>query len=360
MDRPAPAEPGKARLHMPNPLKRALHRFVPAHFHDPFGLAKRLLATGDPAARFAMWSAVLAALATPVDLALLPFERRRYRGTKAPERPLTLVCGPPRSGTTLLTQTLIGSLPVAYINNLTAIFSRAPLTANRWLGQIPQDRTVSYRSFYGRSTRLAGPNDGLHLWDRWLGSDRTSAPVSLGAEAAEAMRRFFGAFEALYGAPLVAKNNSLNASAALVGDALPTARFICLQRDPVMLAQSLLLARRDIHGSDEVPYGLSDGSDTDDPIESVCRQVAFHHDLARRQLDALGSERFWIVSYEDFCRAPERVLDRVAREILGLGDRSAWRDPALAPFEVSARQRLPADDFARLEAALGPLRERPA
>ncbi|MGE0552593.1 MAG: sulfotransferase [Gemmatimonadales bacterium] len=344
---------------MRNPLKRSLHRFVPAHFQDPFGLAKRLLATGDPAARFAMWSAALAALATPIDLALAPFERRRYRSATAPERPITLVCGPPRSGTTLLTQALIGNLPVAFINNLTAIFSRAPLTANRWLSRIPQDRPKSYRSFYGRSTGLAGPNDGLHLWDRWLGSDRTVAPGAIPGEAAEAMRRFFGAFEALYDAPLVAKNNSLNASAALVGEALPTARFICLHRDPVLLAQSLLLARREIHGGDEAPYGLSDGSESADPIESVCRQVRYHHDLARRQLEALGPERFWLVSYEEFCRDPDGVVDRVAREILGLGDRAPWRDPALAPFQVSARRRLPPDDFARLETALGPLRRQP-
>jgi Sulfotransferase family len=339
-------------------LRRSLHRFVPAHFHDPFGLAARLIRSGDDAARFAMVSAALGVVATPADLILQLWERGLYDRAAPPTRPMILVCGPPRSGTTLMTQVLIRNLPVAFINNLTAIFPRSPLTANRLFGRLPQNRAVEYHSYYGKSSRLSGPNDALHLWDRWLGTDRTTIPETLGEPAADAMRRFFGAFERLYRAPLVAKNNSLNATARLVAEALPTARFLCLRRDPVYLAQSLLRARRDIHGGDETPYGLAD-TDDPDPIESVCRQVEFHERLAEQQLAAIGQARFWIVSYEGFCADPLATVRRASVEGLGEAFRPEWGDPSLRGFEVANRRRIDLEAFERLERRLGPHRERP-
>jgi hypothetical protein len=170
------------------------------------------------------------------------------------------------------------------------------------------------------------------------------------------MQQFFGAFEALYQRPLVAKNNSLNASAALVGAALPTARFICLQRDPVYLAQSLLLARREIHGTAEVAYGFAGAKRSDDPVEDVCLQVEHHESLATRQRDALGPDRFRIVSYEAVCREPFALVEQVAREVMGLSYRDEWRDPELKGFTVSERQRIDSREFARLQERLGSAR----
>jgi hypothetical protein len=153
--------------------------------------------SGSREAWFAMGMAALAVTATPIDVLLTPFERQRYARTDPPRRPLIFVCGPPRSGTTVVAQTLIRFLPVAYLNNLTGVFPRAPLSANRLLGMRPRNDDIGFDSYYGRTAKLWGPNDGLPLWDRWLGSNRTVAPASLSDEQAEDLTRFFGAFEAL-------------------------------------------------------------------------------------------------------------------------------------------------------------------
>ena len=94
----------------PGWLRRAVHPFVPSGFHDPVGLARRLIKTGDPAALFAMRAAALAPLALPIDLPLMPLERQRYRRAQPPRRPILLVCGSARSGTTLAAQILIRNL----------------------------------------------------------------------------------------------------------------------------------------------------------------------------------------------------------------------------------------------------------
>ncbi len=244
----------------PGWLRRAIHPFVPAGFHDPVGLARRLLKNPDPAARFAIRAAAAAPFAMPMDVLMTPFERRMYRDAGAPTKPIVLVCGSARSGTSLAAQLLIRNLPVAYFDNLASVFPRSPLTARRMLGQRLHRSLIAYRSYYGRTSGWSAPNDALNLWDRWLGRDRSRAPERLDAKARAEMSAFFAAFERETGLPVVAKNNALNASAHLVAEALPTARFICLQRSRNSLALSLYRARMEIHGAATVPYGLTNGT----------------------------------------------------------------------------------------------------
>jgi|KBSSwiStaDraftv2_1062776.scaffolds.fasta_scaffold514507_2 hypothetical protein len=133
------------------------------------------------------------------------------------------------------------------------------------------------------------------------------------------MVKFFNAYEAWSGLPLVAKNNNLNASASLVAEVLPDCYFLCLTREPVFLARALLRARRDIHGREDEGYGLTaPGGHSADPVEDVCRQVIFLEQLSLKQQARIGPTRFRLISYEGFCRAPAATLKLVAEEMLHL------------------------------------------
>jgi hypothetical protein len=343
---------------MPRFARRLLHRFIPSHFHDPMGLAQRLIRTGDSAALFAMQSALLALLAAPLDMVLQVAEQRRYRKVPDPRLPLLFICGAPRTGTTLVEQVLIRHLPFAFINNLTAIFPRSPLTANRIFQPAARAREDSFHSYYGKTVGFAGPNDGLHLWDRWLGSDRTKVRTSLTATEQRNMRRFFGAMEQLYCKPILAKNNNLNACAALVAEVFQHAFFICMTRDPRFLAQSQLRARLEIHGRGDVPYGLtleSAEASGSSPavIEDVCRQILYHQQLAREQLERIGPERFWIVEYETFCRNPSGLVEAVANKVLGQPCSADARQ--LPAFRLFNSIRIEPDRFREIEVTLARL-----
>src|SRR5436190_22164336 len=89
-------------------------RLVPANFRDPVGLARRILASRDRAAYFAVFSTGLAAIATPFDAVLAATVERRRLGRHEPTKPVILATGAPRSGTTVLSQALIHNLPVTY------------------------------------------------------------------------------------------------------------------------------------------------------------------------------------------------------------------------------------------------------
>lgn len=327
-----------------------LQRYVPGHFQNPFGLAARLIRTGDRAAFYAMWTAGLGLALTPLDYLLSSREKELYERAPDPERPIVLVCGPSRAGTTLTEQILITSTHPAYLNNLSSLFPRSPLIANRVFESLLDEPTEEFRFFYGKSVGLSGPNDALYLWDRWLGAEHRSRPPWPGAPLQlEAMRRFFGALQQETGLPVVNKNNHLNCCAHLVAPALPTATFLCLRREREHLAQSLLRARRDIHGDLSVPYGIGCpvAEPTLDPIESVCRQVLYHDRMARWQQQQVGAERFRIIQYEDLCRDPLSFASQVHEELLS-GAGRAPRAEDLSPFEPSTRLRVSQEEYEKI------------
>jgi hypothetical protein len=346
---------GELTAHRPN--------LLPPNFQDAGGLFVRLMRTRDPAAYFAITHTALAVLAAPFDQLLARAERRLYAEAEPPKKPLVFVGGAPRSGTTIMDQVLIGTLPVSYLNNLTAVFPRAPIMANRMFGRLLRKPT-HFKNFYGRTAGFAGRNDGLHIWDRWLGNDRYRPPTRLAPAVADDMRSFFGAFETAFGGPIVNKNNALAICADVVAGALPTAHFVCVRREPLFNVQSLLITREFIQGRREAHYGVGDpaymGRSDVDPIEDVCAQVLYTERRMAELQRTLGPERFWIVEYEEFCRAPYAVAERVADEILGIAvDRAAVR-AAAPPLATTNKVKLSPADREKVEATLARLAARHA
>ena len=331
-------------------------RNLPAHSESQLGLLARVLRSRSPEGYFALMLAGLDLAATPLDLLLRKGEQRLYEAAGAPRRPVVFVAGAPRSGTTVVSQTLLRHLPVAYVNNLSAVFSRSPIMADRIFRNRPRNARVQPRSFYGKTLRFWGPHDGLHLWDRWFGSDRTVVPTALSEEAVRGMQGYFGALERAHDRPVLNKNNSLNLSAHLVAEALETAHFVIMKRDPLYLAQALLLARKAIHGDRRIPYGIpaptGDAPPPAGPLEEVARQALFHNEMARVQQERLGPERVRVVAYEDFCRDPVEVVAGVA-SLLGQDVDRESLGGILKPFTPSMSQKLGDAEFREIEELVG-------
>jgi hypothetical protein len=164
------------------------------------------------------------------------------------------------------------------------------------------------------------------------------------------MRAFFGAVERLYKLPIVSKVNKLNTCANLVAECLPNAKFICVRRNPLFLAQSLYVARAKIMGDVSLAYGVQHQPSSADPIEDVCLQVLFHEQQAKRQKDLLG-DRFTIVSYEQFCDRPRELLEFCVENNAELQYRRDAR-PGTEKFTISRRMRVPEEVFEGLRDGL--------
>lgn len=340
-------------------MRQVVRRLIPATFEDPLGLTVRLLRSRNRDALFAMRATALALLAAPLDRLLRPFEERLYARAAPPRRPIIFVTGPPRSGTTLLSQVLIAHLPVTYFNNLSLLFPRAPILANRLFRRALGPPPARYTSYYGWTRGFTTPGSCLHLWDRWMGPDRYAVPTSLDDDTADSMRRFFGAYETEDGKPILNKSNPLATCAALIARTLPTAHFVFVTRAPAFTVQSILGAREAIQGARDRPYGVQDPTRSPpaerDGIEEVCAQVLYHERVMQAQQRAIGAPRCRTVRYEEFCRTPHEVVAAIGREVLGVTIDAERVRRALPPFRTTNRMTLSEAEFRRIEATLARL-----
>lgn len=326
-----------------------------ANFRDPVGLVLRMLRSGDGAARSALLRAGSALVVKPLDALLATRERALLSEDRGGREPLLLIVGPPRSGSTLLYQLLAATLPVSYFTNWSALFPRATITASR-LGPRPRGSAGApdLDSFYGNTRGLRAPNDGFHAWNRWLGQDRYRAPERLDDETRAGMRRFFAAWTSVYPRPFLNKNNRNASCVALLAATLENAIFIRTTRDPVYVAQSLLLAREAIQGDRAAAWGLgSERPDRQaDPIEDVAGQV----DHVERSLDAqcasVAPGRIVNVQYEDLCRDPSSVVRRVYGTVWDDETLAAASIETIPPLENTNVRRLQAGEFDALARAV--------
>ena len=300
--------------------KNLLYRYVPTHVDNPFKLVGRMIQSRNRAARFTLFLSALAIVCIPLDIVLSFFERKRLRAVgDAPPGNMIFVCGPARSGTTIVFQALARHLPVAYLKNFTTIFPRSPIIVTSFFRRLSRNRESSegFENYYGKTLGMHGPSEANHLWNRWVELDTNEWRTRLSSDNARECRQFFAAFGLLDDRPLLCKNNNMNVYAEQVAEAMPNSIFICLRRDPAFLAQSLLQARREILGTVDRGYGAQDvtsdnGADVD-PIESVCAQVKYLNNRASAARQAIGDDRFWIIDYEAFCSNPGELISRVSQ-----------------------------------------------
>jgi len=152
-------------------------RFIPSHINDPVGLVKRLLFSGDQSARFTIFITGLGVLLTPVDWILSKLERfaqhsdSNDRGSKN-AGPHIFVCGPARSGTTLLYQVLADNLDVAYTRNLALMFPRSVRTmvklSSRTRKQATRTTMVRHLVFQHQVKRTFSGTNGLNRMNHRL------------------------------------------------------------------------------------------------------------------------------------------------------------------------------------------------
>jgi hypothetical protein len=327
------------------------------NFKNPAGLIFRMLTSGSRAAWSALLHEGLRLLARPIDLLLQWREKRLLRGSGTNSVPMILVVGAPRSGTTLIYQTLARYLDVSYVSNLTSLFPRSPLSGTRMFRWLPQTRSADFRNFYGQTAHLNGPNDGFCLWNRWLGDDRYVPRTELSESEQQSIRTFFQAWNHQFGKPFLNKNNRNTGCLDLLSRLFPAATFIVVRRNPVLVAQSLIKAREQVQGDKAVGWGLhSQSSDTHRDrlsyVDDVCAQILQIEEQLDEQLSQIPETRLIEFTYEGFCENPVHALESLADRIPLVALKRDLIAAELKPFAVSAQVTLTQDELERLQAVL--------
>jgi hypothetical protein len=323
------------------------------NYRQPVRLVWRMLTSGNRVAVSSLVREVSKRTIGRLDWMLSRSESRTLQQPHSSTLPLILVVGAPRSGTTLVYQTIAQCAQVCYFSNLTDLFPHAPLTATRIFSRRFGTRRVSFQSYFGQTGRLSDPNEGFTIWNRWLSSDRYTTPTQLPTETMSEMLQFFQAWTSTFQLPFLNKNNRNTSCIALLSRALPTAKFVVVRRDPLYVAQSLLHARKTVQGDKRTGWGLQSRSvhAPHNPlgyVDDVCDQIKEIEMQLQSQLNQIDTKRIHLVQYEDFCGDPAGFLKNLQTVVPELQLRDDVIRDQLKPFVISKSQPASSEELERL------------
>ncbi|WP_321470626.1 sulfotransferase [Halarcobacter sp.] len=178
----------------------------------------------------------------------------KYAGESLSHQPIFII-GAPRTGSTILYQTITNQFDVLYIDNFICNFNRN-FFFGFWLSDklFKQKSHNCFRSKHG-STSICGlhaPSECGEFWYKWLPTDKHFIDYNdITDDIVEEIRNEISAVINYFDKPLVFKNLNAGQRLKLLQKCFPNAKFITVKRDPLFTAQSILKAKRKIGISDD-------------------------------------------------------------------------------------------------------------
>lgn len=218
------------------------------------------------------------------------------------------IVGPPRSGSTILYQLITNYLDVTYIDNLMNMSREAP-----WFGVWLSNKLYgdshhnSFVSDHGKTLKsgLHAPNEGL-FWYRWLPRNTHYVETSqISQKDILEMQGFVNAIMNKYRKPVVFKNLSFSMRLKLIKEVFPQAKIIYIKRDPVYVAQSILLARKKEGITKNKVWSIKpqnfDVLTTMTEVKHVVLQTYLIEQQIYNDLKMFDSRQKIVVEYENLC-----------------------------------------------------------
>lgn len=251
------------------------------------------------------------------------------------DRPVIVVVGPPRTGTTLTIQLLASCLGLGFIDNLAAAFWRAPTYGIR-LSQVVNVHPFlsTYRSRFGRTSGPAEPHEFGYFWNRLLGLRPLTEPTAVQRNEVDwgRVRSVVLNVAAALDAPWVFKGFHLTWVLEEFTRALPSSVVVRMHRDEGDTARSILRMREVAFGG--VDHWASLRPASCDSLTSLCpeeqaaAQVFLVEQSLTRQLEGLPSHRLVDVSLERMRDDPAWIVETVSERLARLGAALSVRAPA--------------------------------
>lgn len=252
-----------------------------------------------------------------VENSLMKIEESLLKEKPEPFHAPLFIIGPPRTGSTLLYQLIACHFKVCYFSNLMTRFPKSPVSLSKALSLIqgcnPQ---YGFESRYGETAGWKSPNQGIPIWFRWFPRDHSYVEKGvLSRQVLNEMRNTVLLIQKIFNAPFVNKWQANTVRMLPISEALPEALFIRIKRDPALTAQSILHGRRTMLNNEKEWFSTRprkyETIRDKDILEQVCEQVFCIEEDIDHDSRTIGEDKFITVPYEDLCRSPRRVMDRI-------------------------------------------------
>lgn len=288
----------------------------------------------------------------------------------APQWPVVLVIGAPRSGTTLAMQWLADTGCLAYPTNLLSRFFGAPYIGSLVQQLITDPRYqfgdelswgiaegAKYRSDLGKTSGLLQPNEFWYFWRRFFPTDQAQYldGDALGRVDVPGFLAGLASLQAAHEKPWAMKGILLQYNLAFLAEILPQVLFVFTERSPLDNAMSLYQARIKYFGDADAWFSVRppgyERLQSMDAFHQVAGQVLWTNRSIERELETLPPQAQLRLPYEDFCRRPADYYEALASRLREQGWPSIPEYRGPASFAAQTRSSDGGDHYASLEQA---------
>ncbi len=307
-------------------------------------------------------------LLADLEALLGPVEKEAVKQFKTPRFPVLFLVGNPRSGSTAFMQFLQSTGQFAVPSNMLSRFYYAPYIGAKIqqllfnpdfdfrneLGGAQRDAAVS--SSLGKTKGALGASEMLHFWRRFSPyyDPRYIEPERQSEVDTEAIASELAAMESVFERPLAMKGAML-LNLGCMQKCAENPLFVYLRRDPLFVAQSLLLGRENHYGRRDMWWSVMPKEFEQlkemDVYHQVAGQAFFIAQSVESDLAAMPEENKLVLDYETFCDNPVAAYAQVVGKFKQLGYELEPGYSGTLDFKCSNDVRVSTEDFDGLKDA---------
>ncbi len=294
---------------------------------------------------------------------LFTTEKELLKNADNPDWPVFFVIGPPRSGTTLMGQSLMTSSVFAYISNFLAKFWKAPILGAKiesFLDLRKKKNSSSFQSTYGRTEGLLEPHEFGYFWDRWF--DRGQSTHSLTKNELTnidetKLKKSVGGIEQEFQLPVLFLNNTwCTYQMSYLDDIFQLPFFIICTRRPLYCSQSMLQGRKELKGNKKKWWSMKPKQYLELKKlpwwEQISGQIYYTVEEIQKAVEHISPERYKEVPYETFCRNPHDIIHSILEKSKLNKKFSPDLEQIPKKFSSTNNQKVTDEEFSRLQEGL--------
>jgi hypothetical protein len=256
---------------------------------------------------------------------------------------------PPRSGGTLVYQSLARTLPSVFLCNAHAVF---PSLGTKILRAGKKRlRQLSFNNFYGYTSHLIDVYEGNEFL-RW--AHKTFSGLSnsqIKANYRNMYKKLIQRLAPLSNECVIFKNARAYSVVKKIHKDIPEIVFVRVRRERSQVIESVVRAYYDLGYFHPTPNSLRK-IQISDPIEYACAQIDAIEISLDKQFSGIRSKSKFEIQYEEFCNKPYDLIRKLAYDFISLPPGAVSESPALNDLIPSERKKVSEVDREKIRSIL--------
>jgi hypothetical protein len=256
-----------------------------------------------------------------------PLDAACIRDLRDDGHPIFLIVGCARSGTTLLLQYLSQTGLFCYPTNFLSRFYYAPYIGAKLQQMLidydtkgelwPMGHSELFSSKLGKTKGPLSPNEFWYFWRKFFcfNDECKLDAQALASVEGDTLVRQLTAIQQVFNKPFIAKGMICNWHIPFLATLSERIHFIFVTRDIDANCRSLLKARQEFFGKEDIWYSFKPPGYREiigkSPLEQVQWQVEETNKAILEGLFLVPKNRQFQIQYEDFCENPSQVIDKL-------------------------------------------------